>query len=465
MGARGSTTTARAQGRSTARVLGCAGINHDLAPVADVPRSTASFMYQQGRTWSFDASVTTSMAAAFSTGLLANRVLPTMKHFPGIGLAARDTDTNVVTIAAPRSALAPGLRPYRRAVADEVPMIMLSNAAYPAFDGSGAAAGWSRPISLGLLRGQLGFTGISITDSLSGTAAARGVAASALAVRAARAGTDMVLLSGRELESKATFNSLLNAARDGRIPFSRLRASYGRILAAKARITAPPGDSTEPAVHAPASGLVAGGTLGASSTSVRTTWSASDACHIAGYGLRRQRGAGAWAAQRLPGGLATAVVQALPLNATFRYGARATDGAGNVSGWAGGAPFIARRTQQSGPGTTYQGRWQTDAIGSASGGSLAFSSVAGARMTFHFTGSSVAWVASRGPHLGSARIAIDGNQPRTINLHAAASRHRAIVFARRWAGNGEHTLTITNLGTAGHARIEVDAFIRLVKQV
>jgi hypothetical protein len=67
--------------------------------------------------------------------------------------------------------------------------------------------------------------------------------------------------------------------------------------------------------------------------------------------------------------------------------------------------------------------------------------------------------------MGSAAVSIDGGQPRTISLHAASPRHRVIVFARQWAGNGEHTLTITNLGTAGHARIEVDAFIRLVKEV
>jgi beta-N-acetylhexosaminidase len=465
MGALRSTTIARSQGKGTARVLSCAGINQDLAPVADVPRSIASFMYQQGRTWSFDASVTTSMANAFATGLRGNGVLPTMKHFPGIGLAARDTDTNVVSISARRAALAPGLRLYRRAIADHVAVIMLSNAAYPAYDRSGAAAGWSRPIGQGLLRTTLGFTGISITDSLSGTAAARGVAPSMLAVRAARAGTDMILLTGRETENRAAFKSLLAAARDGRIPPSRLRASYDRILATKARMSQPVADDTDPVVKAPVSSLVAGGVLGASTTPVRTSWSATDACHIAGHGLRRQREAGAWGLQRLPSGLARAVVQALPLNATFRYGARATDGAGNVSGWTAGAPFVARRTQQSGLGTTYHGRWQTDAIGSASGGSVAFSSVAGARATFHFTGSSVAWVASRGPHLGSAAVSIDGNPPRTINLHAASPRHRAIVFARQWAGNGEHTLTITNLGTARHARIEVDAFIRLVKEV
>jgi hypothetical protein len=124
MGALGSPAAARSQGKGTGRMLSCAGINHDLAPVADVPRSTASFMFQQGRTWSFDASVTTMLSNAFAGGLLANGVLPTLKHFPGIGLAARNTDTNVVTISASRRALAPGLRAYRRGIADRLPLIM-----------------------------------------------------------------------------------------------------------------------------------------------------------------------------------------------------------------------------------------------------------------------------------------------------------------------------------------------------
>jgi hypothetical protein len=275
----------------------------------------------------------------------------------------------------------------------------------------------------------------------------------------------MILLTGSERESNATFNSLLNAARDGRIPLSRLRASHRRILDAKARITPPPADATVPAVDAPISALVAGGSLGVSTAPVRTTWSATDGCRIARNGLRRQRGGGAWAGQTLPSSPATSVVQSLPIAATFRYGARATDGAGNTSGWAAGKPFVVRRAQESDGGVVYQKRWFTASSGAASGGRVAYSNVAGARVTFSFTGSSVAWVARRGPHLGAAAVSIDGRQPRRINLHAPIRRHRAIVFARRWASQGQHTLTIVNLATDGHPRIDVDAFLRLVRKV
>jgi len=465
MGALGDPIVARSQGKGTARVLSCAGINHNLAPVGDVPRSTASFMYQDGRTWSFDATLTASLTDAFSAGQLANGVLPTVKHFPGIGFALHNTDTHVVTISAPKSALAPGLLPYRRAIADDVPLIMLSNAAYTAYDPRGKAAGWSRPISNGLLRQQLGFRGISITDSLTGTAATRHISPSVLAVRAAVAGTDMVMLTGREVTSAAAFNAVLDAARDGRIPLSRLQASYHRILKIKGRIAEPHADSDAPAVNPPTSGLMAGGMLGVATTPVRTTWSATDGCHIAHYGLRRQRNGGTWQVQPLSSGLATAIVQPLPLGSTFRYGARATDGAGNISGWHGGAPFIARRTEESGPDITYRRQWFTDAIADASGGSVAFSREAGSRLTFRFSGSSVAWVASRGPHLGAASVSVDGRKGRKVDLHAATGQHRAIVFAWRFATNGPHVLTIVNNGTDGHPRIDVDAFVSLVTKV
>jgi beta-N-acetylhexosaminidase len=111
-------------------------------------------------------------------------------------------------------------------------MIMLSNATYPAFDPVDAA-GWSPAIVDTLLRQDLGFTGVTITDSLDGTARARKVKTAALAVLAAEAGTDMILTTGSEATSRAVFAALLRAAQDGSIPLSTLEASYDRILALK----------------------------------------------------------------------------------------------------------------------------------------------------------------------------------------------------------------------------------------
>jgi beta-N-acetylhexosaminidase len=232
MGRIGRAQVAHAQGALTGAALRRLGINVDLAPVADIPRSTASFMYQQGRTFSFDARRTATLAAAFASGLASRGVLATMKHFPGIGLAIENTDRGVETITASRAALRPDLRPYQRAIEHDVPLIMLSNATYTAYDRRNAA-GWSHAIAVRLLRERLGFDGVTITDSLNGTAHARGRTVEGLAIRAARAGTDMILVTGSARSSSRLYRRLLAEAGDGSIPRATLQASYERILALK----------------------------------------------------------------------------------------------------------------------------------------------------------------------------------------------------------------------------------------
>ena len=233
MGRDGHASVAWAQGASTGAALRDLGIDIDFAPVADVPGSSASFMYRDGRTFSFSATGTAVLANAFASGLESEGVLPTMKHFPGIGFATKNTDASVVTIAASSATLAPGLAPYRTAIAHDIPLIMLSNATYPAYDAVNAAA-WSRAIGVSLLRQELGFSGVTITDSLDGTAFARGLTTRLLALRAAKAGSDMILTTGSEASTRAVFATLVREAADGAIPAASLRASYDRILAMKA---------------------------------------------------------------------------------------------------------------------------------------------------------------------------------------------------------------------------------------
>jgi beta-N-acetylhexosaminidase len=235
MGTLGIASVAHTQGQKTGGALRGLGINVDFAPVADVPASTSSFMYLQGRTWSFSAIRTSGVANAFATGLESAHVQPVMKHFPGIGFATRNTDSWVVTIGASRAALAPGLIPYRHAIAQGIPMIMLSNATYSAYDRS-HAAGWSPAIVGTLLRHDLGFTGVTITDGLDGTAKARGVTPSRLAIAAALAGTDMILTTGSESSTRLVYAALVREATAGAIPRATLRASYNRILLFKSRL-------------------------------------------------------------------------------------------------------------------------------------------------------------------------------------------------------------------------------------
>jgi len=233
MGTDGRTSTARSQGAATGQALLGLGINVDLAPVADVPGSTSSILFKQGRTFSFNADTTAALATAFAEGLQSVGVDATMKHFPGLGLATANTDTTVVTISASTMALAPGLTPYEAAIPNGLPIVMLSNATYTAYD-AGNAAGWSNAIVNNLLRDQLGFDGVTMTDSLDGTAHARGVSSASLALKAAHAGADLILLTGSEATTSGVFTALYDAAKAGTLPRTQLVTSYERIAGLKA---------------------------------------------------------------------------------------------------------------------------------------------------------------------------------------------------------------------------------------
>ena len=462
MGDLGDPAIAEAEGAATGHVLACAGINTNLAPVADVPSSTASFMYQRGRTWSFDASVTSTLSNAFATGLEAGGNVPVMKHFPGIGLAVDNTDDFPVTISATEAQLAPGLLPYQAAIASGIPMIMLSNANYTAYDAANGA-GWSHAVVDDLLRDELGFEGVTITDSLSGTASARGVSALSLARKAAKAGTDMILLTGPETATANAYAKLLEAAEDGTIPLATLQASYARILALKATIPPPITDATPPEVTAPASRLYAPSTLGTTRAPVRTAWSATDPCAIFKYGLDRRVDESAWIDQGLAGPRATSIKQPLLVGATYRYGVTATDGAGNDGGRATGAFFEPMLRQSSTSNVTFSGDWIRSEKDGYSGGATRYAMDAGASASHTFTGTSVGWVAAVGPGRGSADVYVDGVHRSTVSLHSSEAARRQVVFVAHWPSQASHTIEIVVVGTPGHPRVDVDAFVHLYR--
>jgi len=235
MGRDGRPSVARDQGLATASALRDLGINVDLAPVADVPSGQGSFMEAAGRTFSKSPATVSALADAFAAGLEAGGVIPALKHFPGIGLATQDTDSHGVVIEASKGDLGAGLQPYQAAIAERIPLIMLSNATYPAYDATNAA-GWSSAIGDALLRREMGFDGVTITDSLDGTAKARGVSSGDLAELAAKAGTDLLLVTGTEGTSAAVFERLVGGLEDGSLDRSTLAASYERILALKASL-------------------------------------------------------------------------------------------------------------------------------------------------------------------------------------------------------------------------------------
>jgi beta-N-acetylhexosaminidase len=228
-------STSIKSGARTGAALRADGVNVDLAPVADVPVEPDDFIQQQMRAFSTSRFTVATDATAFAAGLEQGTVWPTLKHFPGLGHATVSTDAALVRITASRAKLMKGLLPYQVAFRRGLdPVVMLSTAIYPALDTRAAA--WSRPIIHGLLRGTLGYQGVTMTDSLDSAAAVRRESDAAVALASAEAGADLLLITGSQATSRGVYAHLLAAAKGGTLPGSRLTASYNRIIALKSHL-------------------------------------------------------------------------------------------------------------------------------------------------------------------------------------------------------------------------------------
>jgi beta-N-acetylhexosaminidase len=223
----GSASRARSEGSATAAYLRRLGIDVDLAPVLDTPYGPGSWL--GSRAFSRSPRTNARLGGAFVSGLQSGRVAATAKHFPGLGTARATTDTANVVLSTSKQALEARLAPFRAAIDAGVDLVMVSNAGYTALDPSGAPAVLSRPIVTGLLRGALGFRGVTISDALEAPGPRNRPNA---AVAASLAGMD-VLLYVSEADSAAAYTQLVAAAREGRLPRPDLVASWRRIEALK----------------------------------------------------------------------------------------------------------------------------------------------------------------------------------------------------------------------------------------
>jgi beta-N-acetylhexosaminidase len=201
-------------------------VNVNLAPVADVPAGPAPVMGV--RAFAGDAPGIAARTRASIRGMRAARVAPTAKHFPGLGRAQVNTDDAPATV---RGELALDLVPLRAAVEERVPLVMLSHALYPALDPRRIAS-QSEPIVTGLLRRELGYEGVVVTDSLEAQAVLERSGVARAAERSIRAGADLVLMTGSASWTQV-HPWLLERARRSK-PFSeRIRRSAARVLALK----------------------------------------------------------------------------------------------------------------------------------------------------------------------------------------------------------------------------------------
>jgi beta-N-acetylhexosaminidase len=227
-----SPAVAQSQAAGAAAALRSAGIDIDFAPVVDTPGSAGNFLgsraFSHSRTWN------AQMARAFVGGLQTNGIAATAKHFPGLGLASRNTDNGRIVIRAAAWKLHQGLLPFHTAVQAGVQLVMVSTAVYPRLDGSKRPAAFSSTIINGLLRKKLGFKGVTVTDSLTAPAADR---IPHTATRAMLAGSDL-LIFGAESASERGYSTLLGDEAASLRLQNRLTQAAARIRALKAWLAA-----------------------------------------------------------------------------------------------------------------------------------------------------------------------------------------------------------------------------------
>ena len=227
-----------ASARTWGKELADVGVNMNLAPVADLvdiarPASNEP-IGRWGREYGHDAATVSSQAGAFAEGMQASKVIPTYKHFPGLGRVKDNTDTSagVVDSTTTRSADTAVSVIFGAAIAAGAPVIMVSSATYSLIDPS-APAVFSSTIVTDMLRREMGFSGVVITDDVSAAVQVQDVSAGDRAVRAIRAGCDIVLASADPAAATDMVEALIAAAQSDTALAARVEESAARVLALK----------------------------------------------------------------------------------------------------------------------------------------------------------------------------------------------------------------------------------------
>ena len=227
-------------GLGAAATIAGVGMNTNLAPVLDVFRVAGNFDDRFQRSYSSDPDVCAACGAAFVAAQQGAGIAATAKHFPGLGAAARDANTDLTTVTLPQPAdeiRDVDERPFAAAIAAGVDMIMTSWVVYPALDPT-YPAGLSERIVQGELRRRLGFRGVTITDALEAGSLDPFGKTGQRAVLSARAGMDVLLCSGRDVTQGTDAVQALAAALDGHdLNPGHSRQALRRVLELRSRLS------------------------------------------------------------------------------------------------------------------------------------------------------------------------------------------------------------------------------------
>jgi serine protease len=287
------------------------------------------------------------------------------------------------------------------------------------------------------------------TWSFNGTSSASPIVASAAALLSSIAKARGTTLT------PATVRSLL--ASTGQSQTAGLAGNIGPLPNLRAAV-----DTLGPKLAETEHVVAEGGTLGAANATVpvRNTWTSSGSAP-ARYEVYLATDGGTFVKQTITDFSASNVFQ-LARGHDYQFAARAVDAAGMWGDWAYGPKFNLGEYQENyGSTPTYTGTWLRSAWSSASDGYLTVSDVAGSRASFTFTGTNVAWIATKATNRGAADIYVDGLYAKTVDLYSTTTMAQYVAFTKTWATSSTHTIEVRVRGTAGRPKVDVDAFIRL----
>ncbi|MBL8144261.1 MAG: hypothetical protein JNM38_24320 [Acidobacteria bacterium] len=233
-GAVGDEQLAYESGRITALESRAIGVHVNFAPVLDVNNNARNPVINT-RSFGEDPALVGRLGAAYVRGLRAGGMMATLKHFPGHGDTDVDSHLGLPIISVPRERLDQvELPPFREAIAAGAEAVMTAHIELPALDPDpNAPATLSRRIATGLLRDELQFKGLVYTDSFTMQAITNMLTPAEAAVKAIKAGNDMLLHSPDDVAAHAAIKA---AVESGEIPLEQVNASVQRILRAKASL-------------------------------------------------------------------------------------------------------------------------------------------------------------------------------------------------------------------------------------
>ncbi len=228
LGAIGDETLTRDLARAMGRELRAAGFTWNLAPVLDVHTNPRNPIIGD-RAFSHDPECVARLGGAVIRGFAEAGILATAKHFPGHGDTMTDSHLTLPESPQPSARWrAVEFVPFRQAIRSAVPLVMVAHLVCPALDPASPSS-LSRPIITGILREELGYDGVVVSDDLEMEAIAARLDLGEAAVRFLEAGGDLILICHDPGRQRMALTAVEAAVKAGRLPEARLAASLDRV--------------------------------------------------------------------------------------------------------------------------------------------------------------------------------------------------------------------------------------------